>query len=48
AREAADLLFHALVGLAHRDVELAAVLEVLARRMGRSGLDEKASRAKPT
>jgi phosphoribosyl-ATP pyrophosphohydrolase/phosphoribosyl-AMP cyclohydrolase len=45
AREAADLLFHALVGLAHRDVELSAVLEVLARRMGRSGVDEKASRA---
>lgn len=44
AREAADLLFHTLVGLAHRDVELTAVLEVLARRMGRSGLDEKASR----
>ena len=48
AREAADLLFHALVGLAHRDVELAAVLEVLARRMGRSGVDEKASRPRPT
>lgn len=44
AGEAADLLFHALVGLAHRDVELTAVLEVLARRMGRSGVDEKASR----
>lgn len=45
AREAADLLFHTLVGLAHRDVEWTAVLEVLARRMGRSGVDEKASRA---
>ena len=45
AREAADLLFHTLVGIAHRDVELNAVLEVLARRMGRSGVDEKASRA---
>ncbi len=44
AREAADLLFHALVGLAHRDVELAAVAAVLARRMGRSGVDEKAAR----
>lgn len=48
AREAADLLFHTLVGLAHRDVELAAVLEVLARRMGRSGVDEKASRTPHT
>lgn len=48
AREAADLLFHALVGLAHRDVELTAVLEVLARRMGRSGLDEKAGRKPPS
>ncbi|WP_293271337.1 bifunctional phosphoribosyl-AMP cyclohydrolase/phosphoribosyl-ATP diphosphatase HisIE [Nannocystis sp.] len=45
AREAADLLFHTLVGLAHRDVEWTAVLEVLARRLGRSGVDEKASRA---
>ncbi len=44
AREAADLLFHALVGLAHRDVALADVLGVLASRMGRSGLDEKAGR----
>lgn len=44
AREAADLLFHALVGLAHREVELADVLAVLAARMGRSGLDEKAAR----
>ncbi|MFZ6180354.1 bifunctional phosphoribosyl-AMP cyclohydrolase/phosphoribosyl-ATP diphosphatase HisIE [Nannocystis pusilla] len=45
AREAADLLFHALVGLAHRDVPLADVAAELARRMGRSGLDEKAARA---
>ena len=44
AREAADLLFHALVGLAHREVGLADVLAVLAARMGRSGLDEKAAR----
>lgn len=44
AREAADLLFHALVGLAHRDVDLADLAEVLARRMGRSGVDEKAAR----
>jgi phosphoribosyl-ATP pyrophosphohydrolase/phosphoribosyl-AMP cyclohydrolase len=45
AREAADLLFHALVGLAHREVDLADVADVLARRMGRSGVDEKAARA---
>lgn len=44
AREAADLLFHALVGLAHRDVPLADVAAELARRMGRSGVDEKAAR----
>jgi len=44
AREAADLLFHALVGLVHRDVELGDVLAVLAARMGRSGVDEKAAR----
>lgn len=44
AREAADLLFHALVGLAHRDLDLGDVAEVLAARLGRSGVDEKASR----
>ena len=44
AREAADLLFHALVGLAHREVDLGDVLAVLATRMGRSGVDEKAAR----
>jgi len=42
--EAADLLFHVMVGLAHRDLELAQVAEVLRARMGLSGLDEKASR----
>ena len=47
AREAADLLFHALVGLAHRDLDLADVAEVLAARLGRSGVDEKAARGKP-
>ena len=45
AREAADLLFHTLVGLAHREVELGDLLAVLDRRMGRSGIDEKAARA---
>jgi phosphoribosyl-ATP pyrophosphohydrolase/phosphoribosyl-AMP cyclohydrolase len=44
AREAADLLFHALVGLAHKGLELGDVAEVLAGRLGRSGVDEKAAR----
>lgn len=44
AREAADLLFHALVGLAHTEVGLADLADVLARRIGRSGVDEKAAR----
>lgn len=46
AAEAADLLFHAFVGLAHRDVHLRDVSAVLARRLGVSGLDEKASRSR--
>lgn len=45
--EAADLIFHALVGLAHRDVELDRVADELGRRMGVSGLDEKAARGGP-
>jgi phosphoribosyl-ATP pyrophosphohydrolase/phosphoribosyl-AMP cyclohydrolase len=44
ASEAADLLFHVLVGLRHRGVPWRAVLEVLAAREGTSGLVEKASR----
>lgn len=44
AREAADLLFHALVGLSHAGVDLAEVARVLQGRMGRSGVDEKAAR----
>lgn len=43
-REAADLVYHLLVMLAHRDVPLAEVEAELARRFGISGLDEKASR----
>ena len=42
--EAADLLFHALVGLAARDLDPAAVAEVLRQRHGLSGIDEKAAR----
>lgn len=43
-REAADVLYHLLVMLAARDVSLGDVLAELARREGRSGLAEKASR----
>jgi phosphoribosyl-ATP pyrophosphohydrolase len=42
--EAADLLYHLLVLLEARNVALPAVLDVLERRMGTSGIDEKASR----
>ncbi|MCU0686392.1 MAG: bifunctional phosphoribosyl-AMP cyclohydrolase/phosphoribosyl-ATP diphosphatase HisIE [Polyangiaceae bacterium] len=48
ASEAADLLYHALVGLIARRVPLRAVLATLARRVGTSGHDEKRARsAKP-
>jgi phosphoribosyl-ATP pyrophosphohydrolase len=46
--EAADLLYHLLVMLAHCDVRLAEVEAELARREGISGLVERASRNKPT
>ena len=42
--EAADVLYHLLVMLAARDVALADVMAELARRQGRSGIDEKAAR----
>ncbi len=41
ASEAADLLFHMLVGLASRDVPLRRVLEALQSRVGVSGHEEK-------
>lgn len=44
AAEAADLLFHMLVGLRSREVSLHEVLAELARRAGVSGHAEKASR----
>lgn len=44
ASEAADLIFHALVGLSARGVPLTAVQDVLRARFGQSGLEEKASR----
>ena len=42
--EAADVLYHLLVLLGHREVRLEEVEAELARRFGISGLDEKASR----
>lgn len=42
--EAADVLFHLLVGLRLRGVTLREVIEVLAARAGTSGLEEKAAR----
>lgn len=43
-REAADVLYHLFVLLAHAGVPLAEVEAELARRFGISGLDEKAAR----
>jgi phosphoribosyl-ATP pyrophosphohydrolase/phosphoribosyl-AMP cyclohydrolase len=42
--EAADLIFHAMVGLCHARVSLAAVCAELGRRLGISGHAEKAAR----
>ncbi len=44
ASEAADVIFHLLVGLRSRDVPFSEVIEVLRQRMGVSGHVEKASR----
>ena len=44
ASEAADLLYHLLVGLRSKGVSLDQVAEALRERQGVSGLDEKASR----
>jgi phosphoribosyl-ATP pyrophosphohydrolase/phosphoribosyl-AMP cyclohydrolase len=44
AAEAADVLYHLLVGLASRGVSLRAVVAALAARAGRSGHEEKAAR----
>jgi len=46
AHEAADLLFHMLVGLEAAGVSADAVFGELRRRFGTSGIDEKAARAK--
>ncbi|MEM1226063.1 MAG: phosphoribosyl-ATP diphosphatase [Planctomycetota bacterium] len=42
--EAGDLLYHAMVLMAWRGIDLDEVVTELARREGTSGLDEKASR----
>jgi phosphoribosyl-ATP pyrophosphohydrolase len=44
--EAADVLYHLLVVLRARGVELSSVIDELARRSGQSGHEEKASRTK--
>jgi phosphoribosyl-ATP pyrophosphohydrolase len=44
--EAADVLYHLLVLLESREVAFDDVLKVLDRRMGMSGLEEKAARSK--
>ena len=44
--EAADVLYHLLVMLAARDIDLNDVLTELARRQGTSGVAEKAARPK--
>ena len=44
--EAADVLYHLLVMLAARDVQLADVMVELDRREGTSGIEEKAGRDK--
>ena len=44
AKEAADVIYHLLVLLASLDVSLGEVLDILAKRQGVSGLEEKGSR----
>jgi phosphoribosyl-ATP pyrophosphohydrolase/phosphoribosyl-AMP cyclohydrolase len=44
--EAADLLYHALVGLASREITPDRVRQELARRFGTSGIEEKEGRRK--
>ncbi len=44
--EAADLLYHSLVGLGYRDISPDRVKQELARRFGMSGIEEKESRVK--
>lgn len=46
ASEAADLIYHMMVGLRSKGVSLDEVSDALRERQGISGLDEKASRPK--
>jgi phosphoribosyl-ATP pyrophosphohydrolase len=46
-KEVADLVFHALVMLGHRDIPWSSVENELGKRFGTSGIDEKASRGTP-
>ena len=45
-KEVADLVFHALVMLGHRDIPWSDVETELGKRFGTSGIDEKESRGK--
>ncbi len=42
--EVADLWFHTLVLLRHKDIKIDKILDELSRRFGLSGLEEKANR----
>ncbi len=44
--EVADLWFHTLVLLRHKNIEVAKIEQELSRRFGLSGLEEKANRNK--
>lgn len=44
ASEMGDVLYHAMVLLAIKDVKMEEVLEVLRHRFSRSGIEEKRSR----
>lgn len=44
ASEMADVLYHAMVLLAVKDVKMEDVLQVLRQRFSRSGIEEKKSR----
>ena len=44
--EVADLWFHSMVMLSHLDVDVSEVTDCLRARFGRSGIAEKAGRAK--
>lgn len=46
ASEMADVLYHAMVLLALRDVSVEDVLQVLRQRFSKSGIEEKLGRAK--